>query len=49
MAELRDPGRGAGRLIGAGLTPEEAVAQRAQGVTAQDAAVMRRLRQLGSG
>jgi hypothetical protein len=33
--------------IGAGLDPEEALAQRAQGVTAQDAAVMRRLRHLG--
>ncbi len=32
--------------IGAGLTPEEALQQRAHGVTAQDAAVMRSLRNI---
>jgi hypothetical protein len=43
------PGDEIANWIGAGLTPDEAVAQRAQGVTAQDAAVMRRLRNLGAG
>lgn len=35
--------------IGAGLSPQEALAQRQQGVSAEDAAVMRRLRNLGAG
>jgi uncharacterized protein (DUF433 family) len=32
--------------IGAGLTPEEALEQRAHGVTTEDAAVMRSLRNI---